>query len=298
MPPPGTILITGASTGIGRVCAVYLAQRGYTVFAGVRKQADAASITQAAREVHCATRLQPIIIDVTNVATISAAAAQLASFVTTDGLAGLVNNAGIAVPGPIEFVPIDDWRRQFEVNLFGQIAVTQAMLPLLRKRVIAAGQGSARIVMMSSIAGLIGQPILGPYCASKHALEAVADALRLELLPHGVRTSLVEPGAIQSEIWHKAAADAATVSDDPSSEPYRLYGRLIRAVAERASRAGLEAIPASKVARAVERCLSKQKPPERVIVGTDARIARLFKRWLPASLFDAVIAGKLGIQPE
>jgi NAD(P)-dependent dehydrogenase (short-subunit alcohol dehydrogenase family) len=291
--PRGHILITGASTGIGRTCAAHLASQGFSVFAAVRKPADVESLRAEAGASGLTSRLQPIILDVTDPTTISAAAATLEPIVGNDGLAGLVNNAGIGVVGPIEFIPIDDWRKQFEVNVFGQIAVTQAMLPLLRKRVLRTGHGSARIVMMSSIAGLVGQPILSPYSASKHALEAIADALRLELAKHGIRTCLVEPGAIKSEIWRKGEQSASAI--ERSSEAYRLYGRIIDAVANRASEAGRRAIPALTVARVVERCLSSSKAPERVLVGGDARKAAWAKWLLPTSLFDVVLARALGV---
>ncbi len=294
--PRGHILITGASTGIGRTCAAYLASQGFSVFAAVRTTSAADSIRSEAGASGLADRLRPIILDVTNPATISAAAASLEAIVGNDGLAGLVNNAGVGVVGPVEFVPIDEWRRQFDVNVFGQIAVTQAMLPLLRTRVLRTGRGSARIVMVSSIAGLVGQPILGPYSSSKHALEAVADALRLELARHGIRTCLVEPGAIQSEIWRKGDASASAI--DRSSEQFRLYGQMIDAVAHRAADAGRRAIPAITAARVIERCLTAAKAPERVLVGRDAKMAAWARWMLPTSLFDVLMARALGVPLE
>lgn len=294
--PRGHILITGASTGIGRTCAAYLASQGFSVFAAVRRPSDADSIRSEAGASGLAERLRPILLDVTDPAAIAAAAESIGAAVGNDGLAGLVNNAGIGIVGPIEFVSIADWRKQFEVNVFGQIAVTQAMLPLLRTRVLRAGHGSARIVMVSSIAGLVGQPILGPYSSSKHALEAVADALRLELARHGVRTCLVEPGAIQSEIWRKGDESASAI--DRSSEQFRLYGPIIDAVAHRAADSGRRAIPALTVARVIERCLTAAKAPERVLVGRDAKMAALAKWALPASLFDALVARALGVATE
>lgn len=294
MPTRGHVLITGASTGIGRACASYLAARGFAVMAGVRREADAAGIRDEAKASGPGEQLQPLLIDVTDAASIAAAREAVERAVGDDGLMGLVNNAGIGIGGPVEFVPLDDWRRQFEVNLFGQIAVTQAMLPLLRRRVERAGYGSARIVMMSSIAGLVGQPILSPYAASKHALEAVADALRIELAEQGIRTSSVEPGPIQSEIWRKANEIIATV--DRSSEKYRMYAKVIDGVVRSASAAERGALPAVAVARVVERCLVARKPPARVLVGRDAKLGALAEWLLPASMFDALILRALGIR--
>src|SRR5205809_5130593 len=166
------VLITGASTGIGRACAIALDRSGFRVFAGVRKAADGDALRSESP------RIEPVIIDVTDQATIDAAAKQI------DELYGLVNNAGITVAGPVEYLPVDDVRRQFEVNVFGHLAVTQAFLPLIRK---ARG---ARIVFMSSVGGRVpSSPFLSPYNASKHALESFGDALRVELAPWDIRVS-------------------------------------------------------------------------------------------------------------
>jgi NAD(P)-dependent dehydrogenase (short-subunit alcohol dehydrogenase family) len=271
------VLITGCSSGIGRACAFYLAARGYSVLAGVRKASDAAQFES--REA-----IRGIVLDVTNSQQITAAAQTVHEVAGEDGLAGLVNNAGIGVVGPVEFVPLEEWRRQMEVNLLGQIALTQAMLPMLRQH--AEQHGTARIVMIGSIAGRIGQPMMGPYCASKRALAALCDVLRLELRPQGIQTSLIEPGAIQSEIWQKGQEAAANV--DPSAR--KLYGTLIDGIARAANQAAAGAIPAQRVARVVERCLTRRRAPTRTLVGKDAKVGAILKAWLPDRWFDALIS--------
>src|SRR6266568_4897165 len=166
MSTPGSVVVTGASTGIGEACALRLDRRGFRVFAGVRREVDGGALKQKA-----SSRLTPILLDVTDASSIKSAAAAVVAALGEEGLSGLVNNAGIAIAGPLEFLPIDELRRQFEVNVIGQIAVTQAFLPLLRK-------GHGRIVNMGSIAGKSALPFTGPYCASKFALEALTDSLR------------------------------------------------------------------------------------------------------------------------
>ncbi len=210
------VLITGSSTGIGRATALHLSMNGWTVHAGVRRAADGQALEREA-----GSSLRSIVLDITDASSVASAAAELQQRVGTAGLGGLVNNAGVCFFGPVETVPIDEWRKQFEINVFGHIAVTQAMLPLLRSGVVASG--TAAIVMMSSIAGRVGQPILGPYCASKFALEAVSDALRCELAADRINVSILEPGAIKSEIWRKAQEDAQSMDrDNPAYERYRI----------------------------------------------------------------------------
>jgi len=272
------VLITGCSSGIGRACVSHLAARGFSVLAGVRKEADAAGFAGQGT-------IRGIVVDVTVPQTIAAAVQTVNEVAGENGLAGLVNNAGIGVVGPVEFVPPEEWRRQMEVNLIGQIAMTQSMLPMLRRH--AQQFGTARIVMIGSIAGRISQPIMGPYCASKRALAAVSDALRLELRGQGIQTSLIEPGAIQSEIWRKGLEAAAGIAPDSPSR--RQYGALIDGIAAAASNAAAGAVPALRVARAVERCLTRRNAPARVIVGRDAKIAAALKAWLPDRWFEAVL---------
>ena len=201
-----TALITGSSTGIGRETALHLAGLGWRVLAGVRKEADGRSLAEEAKSRGLAGPVEPVIIDITKPEQIEAAATQAANAAGARGLDALINNAGIPIVGPVESLGMDRWRHQFEVNFFGHIAVTRAMLPLLR---VARG----RVVLVSSIAGLIGQPFLSPYSASKHALEALGDALRIELAPDGIGITLLEPGAIKTPIWKRGEENTRSVED-------------------------------------------------------------------------------------
>ena len=193
----GAVVITGASTGIGRVCAFHMDKLGFRVFAGIRNESDGRSLIEGS-----AGRITPLLIEVTDSVSALAAADRVAGAVGSAGLSGLVNNAGIVVAGPLEFLPLSELRKQFEVNVLGQIAVTQAFLPLLR-------QARGRIVNMSSIAGRVAFPYIGPYSASKYALEAISDALRIELLPWGISVSVIEPGDVATPIWKKSTSGGA-----------------------------------------------------------------------------------------
>src|SRR5688500_3137446 len=187
-PGRGAVVITGASTGIGHACALDLDSHGCHVFAGVRREEDAERLRSERAFI------EPVRIDVTDADSIASARDRVGEAVGAAGLAGLVNNAGIAVPGPLEHLPIDELRRQLEVNLVGQVAVTQAFIPMLRT-------SRGRIVNIGSIGGRVALPMLGPYAASKHAIEGVSDSLRRELPPWGIEVSVVRPGPIATEIW-------------------------------------------------------------------------------------------------
>lgn len=291
------VLITGSSTGIGRACALYLKAQGFDVLAGVRKESDGLALEQAANGVAGARgasgSLKSILLDVTRSESIKAAMDQIEQLTGADGLQGLVNNAGVAGLGPIEFAPIDHWRQVFEVNVIGLVACTQAVLPLLRRHVARAGAGTGRVVHICSIAGRIAQPMVGPYCASKHAVEAIGDTMRLELGGQGIQTSLIEPGAIQSEIWRKGDEIAATATIDPRMR--ELYGGQIDAVIRTARQSAANAPPAELVARAVHRCLSARRAPTRILVGRDARIAAVLRRFLPMRMFDWFLLRAFGI---
>jgi NAD(P)-dependent dehydrogenase (short-subunit alcohol dehydrogenase family) len=283
------VLITGSSTGIGRAAAVWLSRQGYSIFGGVRNQADARTL----ESLSCSPgRIEALILDVTDAASIAAAAGHVREVVGSAGLMGLVNNAGVGVFGPVEFVTIEQWRQQFEVNVLGVIAVTQAMLPLLR--VAADAMDAARIVLIGSIAGRVSQPIVAPYSASKHAIEALADALRIELRDQGIQTSLIEPGAIKTEIWRKGQESGAKVAADSPARQW--YGAMIDTVAARAAESANGAIDADVVARAIQRCLEKPKAPTRVLVGRDAKLGALVRAILPDRWFDFVLARAFGIR--
>ncbi len=221
---PGAVLITGASTGIGAAAALRLDRAGFRVFAGVRKPADGEALRAQA-----SARLTPIIIDVTDQASIDAAAAEVTQTIGGTGLAGLVNNAGISVAGPIELVPVDDLRRQLEVNVIGQVAVTQAFMPLIR-----AARG--RVVFIGSIGGRMSTPFLGPYSASKFALEAIADAMRVEMRPWRIHVAIVEPGSIKTPFWDKGLSDAEVMERKLTPEGHALYDDAIAAVQGRRRR--------------------------------------------------------------
>jgi NAD(P)-dependent dehydrogenase (short-subunit alcohol dehydrogenase family) len=263
MPP--LALVTGASSGIGRACATHLSGLGFHVLAGVRDEADAPPGLEAVR------------LDVTSEADVAAAAERVGA-----ELGALVNNAGIAIMGPVEGVPVEDWRRQLEVNLIGQIAVTRALVPALIR-------GHGRIVNMTSIGGRVAMPLFGPYSASKFALEAVTDALRRELRPHGVKVSAVEPGAIATPIWDKGLADASErLAGMPPDVPRRYEG-LIAMVRGAAENMGRDGLAPEEVAEAVGRAVTARRPRTRYVVGRDARVQAALARLLPDRAFDALI---------
>src|ERR1041384_744002 len=198
MPQPPAVLVTGASTGIGEACALCLTAAGFRVFAGVRRTEDGERLGARGG-------IESVLLDVTVPAQIAAAASDLAGKVGDAGLAGLVNNAGIAVGGPVEYVSAEDLRRQLEVNVVGLHEVTRAFLPLIRR-------ARGRIVHIGSISGLIASPFTGPYAASKHAVEALAEALRVALAPEGIHVSVVEPGQVRTPIWEKGLSQYAAIA--------------------------------------------------------------------------------------
>ncbi len=273
-----SVLITGASTGIGAACALALDKRGYRVFAGVRRAIDGEVLRQNA-----STQFTPLLLDVTDAASVAEAARLLRNQPNSGALAGLINNAGIAVAGPLEFVSPDRLRQQFEVNVVGVLALTQALLPLLRS-------GPGRIVNISSVSGRLASPFVGPYCASKFALEALSDSLRVELNPWRIPVSVVEPGVINTPIWQKSLAANASVLDDMPEESRQLYGREVAAMQQFARSAkGLEP---EAVARVVVRALTAANPKTRYVVGTDARLGVLLSR-LPDRVRDWLLLTRL-----
>lgn len=273
----GVVVVTGASSGIGEACARRLAALGFDVFAGVRKAQDGERLQ---REIPGVTALQ---IDVTDAESIAAAARRIEEATAGRGLAGLVNNAGIAVPAPLEHQPLDDFRHQIEVNLIGQVAVTQAFIPLLR---VARG----RIVNMSSIGGKVAVPLLGAYAASKFAIEGFSDSLRRELRPWGIEVSVIEPGTIATPIWDKGIVSGDELRAAMSADAERDYGPLIatvRTASERGARTGL---PPDAVARDVAHALTARKPRTRYLVGREAKSRGAIARYLPDRFMDSAIA--------
>ena len=278
------IVITGASTGIGEACALLLNARGYRVFAGVRRDEDGAALRAKAP-----TRMTPVLLDVTDEASVAAAADVVRSTLGDGGLAGLVNNAGIAVAAPLEFIPLDALRQQLDVNVVGQVAVTQAFLPLLRL-------GHGRIVNISSVGGLVASPFFGPYSASKFALEALSDALRGELRPWGLHVALIEPGTIATPIWEKslAAADRLIARLPPTAMEY--YGKVIPAIRSQARTSGTSGVAPELVARVVLRALTARHPKARYLVGRGTRIIPIIAG-LPDGVRDALLARQLPHYP-
>ncbi|HEX8690311.1 MAG TPA: SDR family NAD(P)-dependent oxidoreductase [Solirubrobacterales bacterium] len=278
-----SVAITGASTGIGRATALWLDSRGWRVFAGVRKEADAESLRGEGSE-----RLVPLMLDVTDAEQIAAAAERIAATVGEAGLDGLVNNAGIAVPGPLEALPIDDFRRQVEVNLTAQVAVTQAILPAIRT-------APGRIVFITSIGGRMAFPMFGAYHAAKFGLEAVGDVFRQELRPWGIEVAIVEPGSIATPIWERGQEEAETFVAGASEEQERLYGQSIAAYREVARRTGERGIPPERVAKAIEHALTSRRPRTRYLVGLDAKGQARLKTLLPTRLVDRLVARFTGM---
>lgn len=268
-----TVVVTGASSGIGRATAEHLADAGWQVFAGVRRQADADALARAS--------ITPLLLDVTDADSVRAAVAGVREQ-AGDRLDGLVNNAGISLGAPVEFVDLDELRSLFEVNVVGLVATTQAFLPLLRN-------APGRIVCIGSISGRFAFPFLGGYAASKHAVEALCDSLRTELRPWHLPVSLVEPGNVDTAIWDKGRADFdAKVAAWPD-EAQRLYGDtvpLMRRVVEQSQR---HSVPPQRVARSVEHALTARRPRARYLVGADAHAQAILRR-LPDRPRDAVLS--------
>jgi len=280
-PLPGSaILITGASTGIGQACALRLDRMGFHVFAGVRSAAAAEALSRKA-----SLRLVPIQLDITDQPSIDAACYTIASVVRETGLAGLVNNAGIAVGGPLEVLPISDLRRQLEVNVSGQIAVTQAFLPLIR-------QDKGRIVMIGSISGRLALPLLGPYSASKFALEALTSALRMELHPWGIHVAMIEPAGIATPIWRKSLAAAERTMESLPQSAFDLYGPLISTQRQRVEQSDRNSIPTKYVVWAVVHALTSPRPKTRYLIGRRAKLGELL-RLFPDGLRERLILRQL-----
>lgn len=282
------VLVTGASKGIGEATALRLDRMGVHIFAGVRREADGEALRQKASE-----RLTPILLDVTDGDTIRDAAEQVTRTVGAAGLAGLVNNAGIAVAAPLEFLPIEEFRRQMEVNVIGQIAVTQAFMPLLR-------QARGRVIVISSIGGRMSNPMTGAYHASKFALEALSDSLRLELQPWGMEVVVIQPGTIATPIWDTSTAAAdqmmERMSPEVAAQMNHLYGAPLNAVRAWAASAAQTGISPDEVAKVVAEALTVQRPRTRYLVGIDARITAWIAR-LPDRLRDTLLLRRFASQP-
>lgn len=272
----GSVLVTGASSGMGKACALRLAAGGFRVFAAVRKERDAEDLKQGGSP-----RLTPVILDVAKEQTIFDAARMVGDAVGAAGLMGLVNNAGIAVTGPIELVPVHELRRQFEVNVFGQVAVTQAFLPLIR-----AARG--RIINIGSVGAKFALPFAGALNSSKAAFESISDSLRMELRPWGIHVALVSPGSIRTAAEAKLLADSEAVVNGFSLQAKAMYGAAYRAFVQ--SLLGLEAhgVGPEAMAETVYRALTARAPKRRYPVGPKSRLLPFLFAMMPGAVADTL----------
>ena len=273
MPSSGTVVITGASTGIGRATALRLARAGFAVLAGVRREEDGAALRGEDG------RIEPVIVDVTDARQIAALAARIGG----GPLAGLVNNAGIAVAGPLEGIPLDLVRRQYEVNVFGLLAVTQALLDPIRS-------GHGRIINIGSIGGRINTPFVGPYSSSKAAVRSLTASLRRELRPWEIEVALVEPGALDTPIWRKGEKGAQETIDALPDRVRQLYARPLDALVDATRKIAAGAASPDEAAQAVEHALTAEHPRTLYTVGRRARVQGALHSVLPARAFDALVA--------
>lgn len=281
-----SVLITGCSTGIGEACARDLASRSLRVFAGVRREADARRL-----RAELPAGVEPVILDVTDPATITGAVEQIERSLHeagSPGLGALVNNAGILIPGPLELLTTAQVREQFEVNVLGTHAVTRAFLHLLRPV-------SGRVVLMGSISGVVTPPFMGAYAASKHAVEALTDALRVELRPWGMPVSLIEPDSVATPIWDKMIAGTSGPVAGVDEATRAVYTDQLTQVREAARTMGRTGMPVDRVVRAVRHALLARCPRPRYPVGFRTRLAIWAYTNLPNRWFDWFMARAMGL---
>jgi NAD(P)-dependent dehydrogenase (short-subunit alcohol dehydrogenase family) len=277
-----SILISGASSGIGRALSLELDRQGYQVFAGVRNDQDAEVLRAQATQ-----NLMPLIFDVTAPDSIATACTQIQEK-TNSELFCLVNNAGISISGPMEFIPLQDFRQQIEVNLIGQLALTQACLPMLRK-------GKGRLIFVSSVAGRLVTPFNGPYAASKAALVAMADALRLELMPWDIHVSALFVGSVKTPIWEKSARLAGEIIRKAPSEAWIMYGKQQKRAGAFYHQTGLHGMSVENVTHIIQRLLEADHPKEYVLVGRSAWAIELMAKLLPVRLRDWMVRLQMGL---
>ena len=279
----GAVLITGASSGIGRTSALTLDAYGFQVFAGVRKQSDADALLKAA-----SARLTPLLLDVTDTSSIAAAVERMTLAVGERGLVGLINNAGVTVAGPLEYLPLVDVRRQFETNVVGPLALTQACMPLIR-------QAHGRIVNISSVGGKLAMPFNGAYSATKFGLEALSDALRRELAPWGIHVCVIEPGMIATSMGDKLLRDTtASIQAWPAVAGER-YGAAFRSCIQTMIEHARAGSSPTLVADAIIHALSAPQPRTRYAVGSNARRMTILVRLLPDPWLDRIVATFFGL---
>ncbi|GHO56114.1 SDR family NAD(P)-dependent oxidoreductase [Ktedonobacter robiniae] len=276
----GAVLITGAAGGIGAATARRLDASGFQVFAGVRRSSDGEKLQR-----DISARITPVLLDITDSVSVAQAAETVTRVIGNAGLVGLVNNAGMIVEGPVELVPIEEVRKQFEVNVIGHIAVTQAFLPLLRK-------ARGRIINIGAPTGLVSIPYLGVLSASKAALESVTDALRSELRPWGISVSIVEPAAMQTEIFQKSKASAQQAREQLPGELVQLYAPALAAVAKASASQPLE--NPDVVVAAIVQALTSRSPKTRYFAGRGLRMIAVL-RLLPDRTRDGLLLRALGL---
>ena len=275
-----TVVITGVSTGIGHAAAADLVQHGYRVFGTVRQQADADRVQQ-----ELGPNFRPLLFDVTDEKGLAAAVAQLSSQLDGNLLTALINNAGITIPGPLMHLPLADFRRQLEVNVVGVLGVTQALLPLLGARPQTT-QPPGRIINISSVSGRIVYPFMGAYAASKHALEALSDALRRELLLYGIEVILIEPGTVRTPIIGKFAEQVAQFAGTD-------YAYILSKIEDNIAAREQSALALDKVTAVIRTALEDPKPKTRYPIPRKWLTGWLLPRWLPDRWLDKLVARQL-----
>jgi NAD(P)-dependent dehydrogenase (short-subunit alcohol dehydrogenase family) len=278
----GFIVVTGASTGIGEAAATRLAAQGFTVFAGVRKEADAERLQSKSLP-----GMRPLMIDVADDASVSRAATEVTAAVGDAGLQGLVNNAGVSWGGPLETQDLGEIRAMFDVNVFGLIAVTQAFLGLIR-------QGRGRIVNMSSVGGRMSVPFVAAYSATKFGVEAISDALRVELRPWRIKVACIEPGSIATPLWERGFEQFDRQVEKMSPEARALYGEYVPRMRKITEQSASRGIPPARVADAVEHALTAAQPRTRYLVGADALAQTAFRK-VPDRARDALMGRVMGL---
>lgn len=270
------VLITGTSSGIGYHLTEALLQAGFTVWAGLRSPQGLNPLKEKYNQ-----NLHVLQLDVTSTTDIEQACRRISADPSVSEFF-LINNAGVAIGNPIESLPMEEWRRLFDVNVFGLIEVTRKFLPLLRRT-------HGRVINIGSISGRVAAPFLGPYCASKFAVRAFTDSLRREMMGHGVHVSLIEPGPIDTPIWDKSVSKAQQLSDHLSSEMKEVYGESLKAMAAGIEATSANAVPASHVSDAVLKALNSAKPKAYYLVGKDIRMTAFLVKYLPVGLLDRII---------
>ena len=272
------VLISGASTGMGAATARELARRGYHVLAGVRRESDADALR--------VTNVEPVILDITDPEQVGSVARRIEEDPARRPLRAVINNAGIAVNAPVELLSMAEWRHQFEVNFFGHVAVTKAVLPALHA-------SSGRVVNISSIGGKVAMPTYGAYAGAKFALEAMSDALRRELAPHGVQVVVVEPGGVRTEMTGRGIERANVTVTAMSPAERSRYGGLLQAIINHATAFTTSGLPAEAAGRIIADAATVRRPRARYTIGRDAAVLTRLSRVLSDRVLDRVLAANL-----